>query len=245
MINPEVAAAPVFEFVTFKWKPDVGYRSQFPPSTVNTLWSMLRRHYDGPCRLTCITDDPDGIDAAVRIVPLWSDHAQMPSPHGAGYPSCYRRLPLFGDRGRELIGPRFSVLDLDTVICGPLRPIIDNAGPFKIWGDTARGTPYNGSFYVMDACARRKVWDEFDPVTSPKRSLAAGYIGSDQGWIGTCLGPWEAKFGIRDGVYSFRNHIERNGYRLPANARMVMFHGATDPWSPKAKCLGWVQKHYR
>lgn len=246
---PEAAAAAAtsapFPFVTFKWRSPIGYRSKFEAFTVNTLESMLKRHYDGPCELVCITDDPVGISPTVRVVELWKDLGDMPSPHGNGYPSCYRRLPLFGDRGRDLIGPRFAVLDLDTIICGPIKPIIDAAGPFKIWGDTAKGTPYNGSFYVMDACARRQVWDSFDRVTAPKRSLAAGYIGSDQGWIACCLGPGEAKFTTHDGIYSYRNHIERSGYRLPANARMVMFHGATDPWSPRAKCLGWVKQHYR
>ncbi len=246
--TPQAAAAPAkpFPFVVFKWKAPVGYRSKFEAFTVNIMRSMLARHYDGPFELVCITDDAEGIDPRVRVLPLWQDMNHIPSPHGHGYPSCYRRLPLFGDRGRELIGDRFSVLDLDTVITGPIRPLIDNAGPFKIWGDTARGTPYNGSFYVMDACSRRQVWDTFDPENAAKRSLARGYIGSDQGWIAACLGPGEAKFGTRDGIYSYRNHIERaNSFRLPANARMVMFHGATDPWSPKAKCLGWVKQHYR
>ena len=80
------------EFVTFKWRPAAGYRSQFGPEQVNTLWAMLRRHYDGPARLTCVTDEPAGISNEVRVVPLWSDHAKVPSPHGAGNPSCYRRL---------------------------------------------------------------------------------------------------------------------------------------------------------
>lgn len=233
------------EFVTFKWKPAGGYRSKFGPETVNVLRSMLERHYHGPHRLTCITDDAAGIDPRVRVIPLWSDLAHLPSPHGHGYPSCYRRLPLFGERGRELIGERFCVLDLDVVITGPMNALVDGPWDFKIWGDTARGTPYNGSFYVMNACARRQVWDAFDPVDSPRRSLKLGYIGSDQGWIGACLGPGEEKFSVRDGVYSFRNHIQRSGYQLPANARIVIFHGAIDPWSVQAQCLGWVKKHYR
>lgn len=250
----EAAAAPSvrpFEFVTFKWRPTPGYRSKFGPETVNTLWSMLARNYDGPCRLTCITDDAAGISREVRVIPLWRELCDVPSPHGPAYPSCYRRLPLFaeefmGARIADLIGPRFACLDLDVVATGPLRPIFSSPDDFKIWGDTAKGTPYNGSLWMLRAGARRQVWDEFDPKNAAARSLAAGYIGSDQGWIGACLGPYEAKFGTRDGVYSFRNHIERvNGYRLPANARLVIFHGATDPWSPRAQCLSWVKKHYR
>lgn len=233
------------EFVTFKWKPGQQYRSQFGPETVNTLWSMLGRHHDGPFRLTCITDDAKGISGEVRTIPLWDDHCKLPSPHGHGYPSCYRRLKLFSDEAAQIIGPRFVVMDLDVVICRRINPLFDGDEDFKIWGDTAKGTPYNGSLYMLRAGTRRQVWDSFDPVESPKRSLALGYIGSDQGWIGAALGTGEAKWGVRDGVYSYRNHIQRTGYLLPENARIVIFHGAVDPWSMQAKRIGWVSKHYR
>jgi hypothetical protein len=233
------------EFVTFKWKPDRNYRSTYGPETVNTLNSMLGRHFHAPFRLTCITDDPAGISSEVRVLPLWLDHSTLPSPHGNGYPSCYRRLRLFGHDAGEIIGPSFVVLDLDTVITADITDTVADNCDFRIWGDTAKGTPYNGSLWQLRAGARRKVWDDFDPVESPRKSLAFGYIGSDQGWIAACLGPNELKWGTRDGVYSFRNHIQRQGYLLPANARVVIFHGAVDPWSPQAQRLGWVRKHYR
>lgn len=233
------------EFVTFRWRPAPGYRSKFAPATVNTLWSMIRRNYRGDCRLTCVTDDPAGISPEVRIVPLWSDHAALPSPHGVAYPSCYRRLKLFSAEAAELIGDRFVVMDLDVVITGDITPLFAGPEDFKIWGDTAKGTPYNGSLWMLRAGARRQVWDEFDPLLSPQRSLAMKYIGSDQGWIGACLGPNEARWTTQDGVYSFRNHCQRHGYQMPANARIVIFHGAIDPWSSQASYISWVRRHYR
>lgn len=234
------------EFVTFKWRPAAGYRSSFGPATVNTLWSMIRRNFRGDCRLTCITDDPAGISREVRVLPLWSDHSNLASPHGRGYPSCYRRLKLFSAEAAELIGERFVCMDLDVVITGDITPLFDTEAEFKIWGDTARGTPYNGSLWMLRAGARRQVWDDFDPVKSPKTSLALHYIGSDQGWIGAKLGPGEPKWTTRDGVYSYRNHIQTaHQYQLPANARIVIFHGAVDPWSQQAQCVSWVRKHYR
>jgi hypothetical protein len=240
----------MMDFVTFKWRPSPGYRSKFEASTVNTLHSMLGRNFHQPFRLTCITDDPKGISAEVRVLPLWEIHSRLPSPHGINYPSCYRRLPLFaeefnGQRVAELIGPRFACMDLDLVILGDVTAMFAEDVDFRIWGDTAKGTPYNGSLWMLRAGARRQVWDQFDPVESPKKSLAFGYIGSDQGWIGACLGPNERKWSTRDGVYSFRNHIQRNRYLLPANARVVIFHGAIDPWGEHAQRLSWVRKHYR
>lgn len=238
------------EFVTFKWRAPTRYRSSFGPETVNTLLSGLGRHYHKPFRLTCITDDAKGISSEVRVLPLWDHLSTLPSPHGAAYPSCYRRLPLFaetfrGERIADLIGPYFACLDLDMLFCDDVTPLFEQDADFKIWGDTNRQTPYNGSLWKLRAGARRQVWDQFDPLESPRRSLRLGYIGSDQGWISACLGPNEAKWSQRDGVYSFRMHIQRFGCRLPPNARIVIFHGAIDPWSPLAQKLQWVRQHYR
>lgn len=234
------------EFVCFKWAPAPGYRSEFGAATVNTLWSMIRRNYDGPARLTCVTDDGAGISDAVRVFPLWQDHAKLASPHGIGNPSCYRRLRAWASDAEEWFGPRFMLLDLDIVITAKLNPLVDVPDDFRIWGDTAKGTPYNGSLVLMTAGARAKVWDSFDPIESPKRGRALGYIGSDQAWIAACLGPNEKKWTAKDGVYSYRNEIQHKGGALPPGARIVVFHGSVDPWSPSARArYAWVREHYR
>lgn len=234
-----------FEIVTFKWKPPRHYRSKFGPETVNTMRSMLERHCPKPHRLTCITDDPDGIDPRVRIVPLWGDHAGVRNPCGAHNPSCYRRLKLFSKEAREIIGERFAVMDLDTVIVGDMSPIFDRTEDFLIWGDTHPTTWYNGSLWILTAGARAHVWEEFDPADSPRQSRRAGHFGSDQGWISYRLGPNETILRKEDGVYSYRNHIQPNGGVLPENARIVMFHGKHDPWHPCSQQVPWVREHYR
>ncbi len=234
------------EFVCFKWRAPTHYRSQFGPETVNTLWSMIRRHYTGPARLTCVTDEPAGISSEVRVLPLWKDHDKLPSPHGVGNPSCYRRLRAWAEDAEEFIGPRFAMLDLDVVITSSLNPLFDVPEDFKIWGDTAKNTPYNGSLVLMTAGARKQVWEQFDPVESPKKGKALGYIGSDQAWIAACLGASEKKWTAKDGVYSYRNEIQHKGGALPPGARIVVFHGSVDPWSPFARARhAWVREHYR
>lgn len=234
----------------FKWRPAPGYRSKFEGEYVNILRNMVRRHLHIPHEFFCITDDPTGIDQDIRVIPLWDEFSTLKSPHvsptGTVQPSCYRRLPMYGETGRRLIGERFWVLDMDVVILADVTPLVDIPDDFKIWGDTAKGTPYNGSMQLMTACARRQVYETFDPVESPKVGRALGYIGSDQAWIGACLGPNEKKWTARDGVYSYRNEIKPQGGRLPHNARMVIFHGQVDPWSHQAKMQHrWVREHYR
>lgn len=236
----------MLDVVTFKWKSAHGYRSTFGPETVNVLRAMVARHYRQPHRFTCITDDPSGIDADVRIVPLWNDYADLPSPHGGKNPSCYRRLKLFSAEAAELVGQRFVAIDLDVIITGDLAPLWDRSEDFVAWGDTnpSPGSHYNGSMLLMTAGSRRKVWDSFDPKTSPAQALRARCWGSDQGWISYCLGPGEAKWKKADGVYSFRNDLQHTGCVLPANARVVVFHGSVDPWSSKVQVLPWVKQHY-
>jgi hypothetical protein len=234
-------------FVCWKWTPARGYRSKFGPATVNVLHSMLTRHYHAPFELVCITDDAVGISPDVRIIKLWSDYANVPSPHGRGNPSCYRRLRMFSREAAGFLGPRFVSLDLDVVIVRDITGLFAEDLDFKIYGDTARGTPYNGSLIQHKAGTRPQLWEQFDPLTSPLLGLKAHYIGSDQAWIGVCLGPNEPKFTERDGVYSYRNQIApRHGGHLPTNARMVIMHGHVDPWEPHMRRKhSWIMEHYR
>lgn len=235
----------MLSIVTYKWKPKPGYRSAFGPETVNVLRNMVKRHYARPHRFILVTDDAAGVDADIEIVPLWDDYAAIPNPFGARQPSCYRRLKGFSREAKRMFGDRFVALDLDVIITADLAPVWDRDEEFVIWGDTSPRTPYNGSMMLMSAGARAKVWEEFDPNTSPAQGRRLGYFGSDQAWIGACLGPNEAKWSKADGVYSWRNDIAANGGGLPDNARIVMFHGKVDPWSPEAQQCSWVREHYR
>jgi hypothetical protein len=233
----------VLSVVCFKWAPKPGYRSTFGPETVNVLERMVARHYPDPHRFICVTDNPSGLSASVEVVPLWSEFGDLPSPHGGNNPSCYRRLRMFAPEIAGVVGERFVCVDLDTVITGDVRPLWNRPEDFVMWGETDRRSWYNGSMFLMTAGARRQVIEKFDARLSPAQAKAAGKFGSDQGWISYCLGPGEATWTRKDGVYSFRVHL-KNGGKLPRDARMVMFHGHIDPWSKEAQRIAWVRQHY-
>jgi hypothetical protein len=235
----------VLSVVTWKWKPAPGYRSTFGPKMVYVLRRMVKRHYRKPHRFICVTDDPSGLDRHVEVVQLWPDCANIPSPHGGHNPSCYRRLKAFAPEARDWFGPRFVSIDLDTVIVGDVTPLWDRPEDFIMWGETNPRSFYNGSMFQMTAGARKQVWERFDPLTSPREAFQAGRFGSDQGWISHVLGKGEATWGREDGVYSYRVHLKPNGGELPPDARIVMFHGRTDPDSHEAQQLPWVREHYR
>ncbi len=230
--------------VCWRWKPQAGYRSTFGPETVNVLRSMVARHYRKPHVFKCVTDDPFGIDSDIEIIPDWKDFDNLSSPHGVKNPSCYRRLRAFAPDIADALGPRFVSLDLDCVLTGDVSPLWDRPEEFVIYGDTNIRTFYNGSMFLLRSGARSKVWETFDPISSPKVAKAAGHHGSDQSWISYCLGPGEKKWTRLDGVYSYRNEIARNGNVLPKDARAVICHGAHDPWDAPLKTFRWVQEAY-
>jgi hypothetical protein len=153
---------------------------------------------------------------------------------------------MFHPDAAQWFGERFVSLDLDMVITGDLTPLWHRSEEIVFWGDTnpLPGSHYNGSMVLMTAGARPQVWTDFDPKRSPHLSLASKCFGSDQGWISYRLGKGEAKWTKADGVYSFRNELKRTR-ELPSNARIVVFHGSTDPWSREAEHWPWIREHYR
>lgn len=228
----------------WRWKPIPLYRSSYPPRTVVALRDMVRRCYPHPHRFICITDAPHEIDPSIETIRDRGDHAALPSPHGQKNPSCYRRLRMFSGEMAALVGPRFVSLDLDTVLTDDVTPLWHRDEDIVLYGDTNPKTHYNGSMVLMTAGCRRKVWDEFDPASSPKKAKAAGFWGSDQAWLSYVLGGKEAKWTTADGVFSYRNHIRDHNNRLPDGSRLVVFHGNVDPWDHRGQSIEWVRRHY-
>jgi hypothetical protein len=241
----------MLDVVSFKWKANEGYHTQFTAEHVNTLYRMVRNHYSAPFRFTIITDEPSGIHSDIRIIPLWDDHATIASPFGDRHPACYRRLKLFSQEARDLIGERIVCLDLDVVITGDLMPLWNRPEDVVFfkgqWGAVGRPNGrqhYNGSMFLLRAGSRPQVWEKFHPRLTPKETRNAGLGGSDQAWYAMILGANEATWGKKDGVYSFRNDIATNRNLLPSDARIVLFHGRRDPWDAECRTINWVQRYY-
>lgn len=231
------------------------YRADYGARHVNTLASMVSRHLRMKHEVVCVTDDPTGIDGGVRVVPLWKDLFDLGR--------CFVRLKAFSPDIRDVLGERFVSLDLDTVIVAPLDPLLDRPEPFVVWADPSRKTPYCGSQWMLTAGALPHVWSEFDAAEHASLKMRFGYFGSDQAWMAHKIK--DAPTWTRnDGVYSFRIHLmqlrggdplgERFRKRvkymgaahLPANARIVHFHGAYDPSQSMVQAqLPWVVENWR
>jgi len=234
----------MIDIICWKWKPLDGFRTEFKGYHVNVLYDMIKRNTTIPFNFTCITDDPEGINPEINIMPLWDDCKDMVNPKNKKKPSCYRRLKAFS---KDIpFKNRIVSIDLDCVIVGNIDDILLRTEDFICLKGTARKTAYNGGFWSLKVGSRPQVWDTFDPENSPKLTIKEGMVGSDQAWISYILGKKEPVYTKDEGVYCFRSDFISNKIvDLPYNAKIVMFQGGEDPWDIKVRRkYNWVNHHY-
>jgi len=173
-------------FTCFKWRgPDPD--RVFLPLHVNTLYRMLAANYRKPFRFVCITDDTSGLIPEVETLPL-PDMAEIPAPNGDRYPSCYRRLWLWSEEAAQVLPGQVVCIDIDVVIAGDVTEFFDRDEDCVMWGDADhKSLKYSGGLWMIRTGTRTHVWDNFDPIESPKATKAAGLLGSDQAWLSYCL----------------------------------------------------------
>ena len=228
--------------ICWKWKDD-RWPSSYGALQVNILADSITRNLKVPHKIFCITDDPTGLHRDIGVIPMWKDFDDL------GH--CYRRLKAFSSEMKELIGDRFYSIDLDTVITGDLTELLTRGQEFVIARDTQPGTPYNGSFWGMEAGARSLVYTEFKdrPQEHITDARCRGYAACDQAIMALIMGEREQTVGQQEGLYSFKNDLLKNHRgQLPDNAKMVFFHGDPKPWHyPDSPGVmpSWINQHYR
>lgn len=238
--------------VTFKWNGHIPYTAE----DVRIWANQVSRFMRGAHELVCITDEPDELlDAGIpaQIVEMWNDKFE--------YGKDWHRLKLFAEEMADVIGPRFAVMDLDTVICGELDPLFDTDAPYKAWSDPFKDQ-YCTALQLMDAGAFPHVWTMFDRDMAMQLRKSGRYNGYDQAWISHVL-PGQARWTAADGVLSFRKdvmgwpdmraegHRESEVSRLyrnapPLGARVINFHGKYKPRDADVqKAFPWIGEYYR
>lgn len=261
-------ASPIF--VLWKWTQP-GFRTMYSSSHVNNMVDQLQFNGIDPKNVICITDDPEGI-VKCKTFPLWKNLGELKNISGAHLPSCYRRLRLLDssvaqEAGIEL-GRRIVSFDLDAVICRPINkskkdaawswgepnfPALfkDREEDFVGWyvpGNRHR-IVLNGSMWMFTNGACDHLWKNFDPVKSPLRAIAAGYMGSDQGYLSHALlsmdrmkniGGWTAQ---QHGVLSYVRDVRQTRI-LPKSTRVVFFAGKLKPWDQVTRREStWISRY--
>ena len=81
---------------------------------VRRLANMVHRHYDGEYRFCCLTDNPQGCP----VTPIVLENP---------LPRWWSKLYWFNPSQRQDDGYPSIYIDLDTVICGSLNPLVEVA----------------------------------------------------------------------------------------------------------------------
>lgn len=213
--------------VTIKW----GRR--YPGSYVNILRRHTRHYGLGDARFICFTDDATGLDADIDVRPL----PEIDLPESRRW-TFWRKLALFDPR-LGITGPCLY-LDLDIVLIGDLRPLMDgwNGNPrfIQTWvgPKTIRSGNYeriNSSVMLYDGQSCGNVLTQFHA----NQEGAFSRYSTDQGFIYEALAS-HAEFFPRQLCVSFKKHclarFPLNFFltpKAPAGTCVVCFHGKPDP----------------
>lgn len=224
--------------VCFLWRdPSYRYGLRYSHEHVNRLRNMVARHLAQPHRFVCVTDQPDGIEAGIEIIPLWPDYR--------GMGGTWTRVKLFSTAMRDILGERFVLMDLDCVVTGPLDPLFETDDEFVTTRSSNPASIYNTGFFLLRAGSRPQVFERF----TPEQALAAISVDGmwEQGWVSLVLGGGEQTWGPEHGVYEYGRHVARgNGGKLPDGARVVFFSGPHDPSLAACRAKSpWIAEHWQ
>lgn len=246
-------------FVCWKWKSPFPNDREFPADVVNVLRASVADQYRRPHRFVCITDDSDGLDPSVDVLPMpetgLEDLKTLRAPairkNSLGkvvrriqFPSCYRRLWMFSKEAEQL-GEWVFCLDIDCLIVDDLCPLIDGfPGDFVGWlreVNRWRTRPaLAGAVYKLRTGSHTEIWDEFDPVESPRLAERAGYSGSDQAWMSYKLLP------TKDRMWTDADGLRKPSMSQRHDDRILFTAGYAPPWSKEyARKRPWVGEHWK
>lgn len=207
---------------------------------VRILRNMVARNLTLPHRFVCVTDDKI---EGVETVPFdWRKHVP-----GTVYARLMQHNPEWA---RANLGERILSLDLDVVITRNFDHVAGREEDFVIWRNPNFPQPrrafYQSSVQLFSAGARPELWNDFDPVETPKW-VNWRFGGAEQAWISERLDWTEAYFSDQDGIYGAGRLGGAGVYtELPSNACIVSFPGSREP-SQKAtqERHPWIERFYR
>lgn len=142
---------------------------------VNAQLPMLEKWAgDNAYEVVCVTtpEHAVGLDPRIRVVPMPCEDIGAQVREYKWCIPCTRKLWSFSDEAR-ILGDRVLLLDIDTVIVGPMDPIFARKEPIVVMG--AEGWIYGGVF-LFDTGAWNDLWEQF--LAYPKKEEL-----TDQLWI--------------------------------------------------------------
>jgi len=223
----------VITFVCFLWPGARNYK----PSHVNQLANALHYFYPRDHKLVCVTNQTAGFSSLVTQMPMPSAAeklGELAAPQGAEFPSSFRRLWLFSEEAMQL-GDTIFITDIDAMIVGDLRPLVDHKAdvdfvgwrPRKIWGKEDR---IAGGNWRLRAGSHTDLWEEFrrDPRGWIRHARARNWNGSDQAQISLYFNERSDRYALwpKDcGIHGAQEGVFQWNYP-PPGAKIVHCNGS-------------------
>lgn len=192
---------------------------------VNRIQKMLQMHSTRGASLTCLTDDPYGIDAGIEIIPLRHKNLH----------TWWHKMQVF--EWAQTQEDRICYIDLDTIITANIDPLCDYQGDFAILRDFMLGEDnYQSSIMLMRGGFGKKLCDDFfaDPERamhdySRENAKIPGKWG-DQTFIEHNHAGADILQDIYPGMFvSYKVDVAPTG-SVPHGASVVCFHGTPRPF---------------
>lgn len=233
----------------WKWNQADG-TPKFGPEYVNRLRAGLARHLHLDHNLTCVTDDPRGLDGDIRTLPITEFQ---------NTPRCRRRMAQFSRAFASKVGERILSIDLDVVLVDDITPIVNRPEPLVCW-KVAHAQVFSGSFILMNAGVLDGLYRQYaaDPEGFPRRVQPRG-VPSDQAMLNYYLGNdtypeystvpyWTEADGFvtyfGEGYEAFEAMGVGPRYRnLPDGVRIVVL-GSADKAVMDEGRYEWVRRHW-
>lgn len=236
----------MINIVCLKWG------SKYGPEYVNRLHSMVRRHSTQPARFWCMTEDAQGINPGVDIVPL---------KFAGDLDSWWNKIWLFSSDLPIAQGEQIFYIDLDTLIVSNIDDLLTDQVPDIVvlrdfYHGIARTAGGIGSGLMSwRHGAYTHIWERF--IADPQAAITSVSPHGDQAWIEHCIDAWYCWQDLfPDRVISFKIHCADG---LPEKSSIICYHGrpsipdsvtqsmthgtATKRWTTQA--APWVLDHWK
>lgn len=218
--------------------------SLFSAEYVNTLRSMLERNLKLPHKLYCVTNQPEGIDPRVQIVP--------PPTESTDQFRCRRRMWQYSrDRIAEF-GPRMLCLDLDLVITGDITKIVDRPEALVML-KIGYANVFSGSFVLQDTGALHGAYERYKRAPAEFLRETRLKNASDQAMInlhlrGSTVAHWTEADGFAvyfgEGYEKFEHFgVGPRRSALPFGTKVVIL-GSADKHVMEQRRFDWVREHW-
>ena len=188
---------------------------------VNNLFRGVTNFADREFEFTCFTNEPLTLDTRILVKPF-----PMVSTMGV-LPRTYMFSEASG-----LFGNQVLCIDIDVIVCGSLKSLMDYKGRFCARSKFKNGEAYKLDGDVMSFQASPENEEVFwKPFIDDKEKVEKISNGRERYWVRHVANDWADRWNIiaPGAVLSYKWHIAKNRIKHLPNVSLISCHGHPRP----------------